>query len=284
MSASDYDFSDKVVLITGSSGGLGAHAACEFAKRSASVVITGRRAEAVEAVAEECRTLSPTEAEMLAVVGDVTKAEDTEKLINAVIDKFGRLDVLVNNAGGGQFSSIYDPNLVSVLEHMFALDVRSVVAITQLAVPHLEKTKGAIVNISSVLGQQPVRTFVDHRDRFSQILISLSSLPPKNVQFMPYCIAKSSIDMFAKCIANELGEKGVRVNNISPTAMRTNFQSATGAGGDLEQHLVQLSNLLPLRRLTTVQDVSNAILFLASDKASFITGANLAVDGGDLVR
>lgn len=157
MSANNYDFSDKIVLITGSSGGLGAQTAREFAKLSANVVITGRRAEAVEEVAEECRSLSPNQAEMLTVIGDVTKLEDIEKLFNAVIEKFGRLDVLVNNAGGGQFSSIYDPNLISVLEHMYTLDVRSVVNVTQIAVPHLEKTKGSIVNISSVLGQQPVR-------------------------------------------------------------------------------------------------------------------------------
>lgn len=254
--ATEFDFTNKVVLITGSSGGLGSNFAREFAKRGANVVVTGRNTEAVQKVAAECTSLSPTSAQAFPYVADVTKRESLACLVGSVVQKFGRLDVLVNNAGGGAFSSIYDEKLLDTLEHMMALDLKSVVALTQLAVPHLEKVNGAIVNISSILGQRP------------------------NQNFMPYCVAKAAVDMFSKCIALELGPKGVRVNCVSPTAIRTNFQAATGAGS-LEVHLKRLEETIPLRRIATVDDVTSAVLFLASDKASFITGDNLVVDGGN---
>ena len=97
-----------------------------------------------------------TKQKLFAHVADVTNSDSLKGLVDAVITKFGHLDVLVNNAGGGAFSSIFDPKLMDTLDHMINLDVKSVVALTQLAAPHLEKTKGTIVNISSILGQRPV--------------------------------------------------------------------------------------------------------------------------------
>lgn len=140
---------------------------------------------------------------------------------------------------------------------MLNLDLKSVVALTQLAVPHLEKVNGVIVNISAILGQRP------------------------NTHFMPYCVAKSAVDMFSKCIALELGPKGVRVNLVSPTAIRTNFQAATGAGEALANLLKHLEETIPLRNIAKIEDVTNAVLFLASDKSAFITGTNVVVDGGN---
>lgn len=154
--STEYNFANKVVLVTGSSGGLGSNIAREFAKRGAHVVITGRRQDAVEKVANECNSLSPNGAAAFPYVADVTNTANLKCLVGAVVEKFGRIDVLVNNAGGGAFSSIYDEKLLETLDHMITLDVKSVVALTQLAVPHLEKVNGAIVNISSILGQQPV--------------------------------------------------------------------------------------------------------------------------------
>jgi len=158
--STEFDFTNKVVLITGSSGGLGSNIAREFAKRGANVVITGRNAEVVQKVASECTALSPNGAEAFPYIADVTKRQSLECLVGSVIQKFGHLDVLINNAGGGAFSSIYDPKLLDTLNHMIELDLKSVVTLTQLAVPHLEKVNGAIVNISSILGQRPVRSSV----------------------------------------------------------------------------------------------------------------------------
>jgi len=255
--ATEFDFTNKVVLITGSSGGLGSNIAREFAKRGAHVVITGRNNEVVQKVAAECTSLSPNGAEAFPYVADVTKKDSLKCLVGATVQKFGHLDVLVNNAGGGAFSSIYDEKLLDTLDHMIELDLKSVVALTQIAVPHLEKVNGSIVNISSILGQKP------------------------NQYFMPYCVAKAAVDMFAKCISLELGPKGVRVNCVSPTAIRTGFQANSGAGDTLVHVLKHLEETIPLRRITTVDDVTSAVLFLASDKASFITGSNIVVDGGN---
>lgn len=88
--------------------------------------------------------------------------------------------------------------------------------------------------------------------------------------------------MFSRCISVELGPKGVRVNSVSPTAIRTNFQAAAGGGDGLQAVLKRLEETIPLRRIATVEDVANAILFLSSEKASFVNGANLVVDGGNL--
>ena len=154
--ATEFNFINKVVLITGSSGGLGSVLAREFAKRGANLVITGRRQDAVDKVVSECSLLSPNGAEHFSHLADVTKKEDLKCLVDSAIQKFGRLDVLVNNAGGGAFGSIYDEKLQDQLNSMMNLNLNSVVALTQLAVPHLEKVKGAIVNISSILGQRPV--------------------------------------------------------------------------------------------------------------------------------
>ena len=154
--ATEFDFTGKVVLITGSSSGLGSNIAREFAKRGANVVITGRNQEAVQKVTNECNQLSPNGAEALPYVADVTKVQNLKCLVGSTVNKFGRLDVLVNNAGGGAFSSIYDSKLLDTLDHMINLDLKSVMALTQIAVPHLEKVNGVVVNISSILGQRPV--------------------------------------------------------------------------------------------------------------------------------
>ena len=126
----------------------------------------------------------------LQIQADVTKPEDSRRLIDTVITHFGGLDVLVNNAGAGAFGSIYDPKLIETLQSQIRLNVTATVQITQMAIPELEKRGGVIVNISSTLSQKP------------------------NIHFMPYCVAKASVDMFTKCLALEVGPKGVRVNSV----------------------------------------------------------------------
>lgn len=153
---SDYDFTGKVVLITGSSGGLGAHIAREFCKRGSNVVINGRRQSSLQSMLQECQMLSPNQAEMLAYIADVTVKEQLKSMVDATIDKFGKIDILVNNAGGGAFGSIFDEDLDDKVHRMMDLNLHSVVRLTQYAAPHLERTKGNIVTISSILGQQPV--------------------------------------------------------------------------------------------------------------------------------
>ena len=150
------DFSGRVVLITGSSGGIGAVTATEFSKSGAQVVITGRNAKNLSEVGKECLKVSPKGLKALEVLADVSKDEDCKRLIDETIKSFGKLDVLVNNAGHGVAYSITDANILDKYDGVMATNLRSVVYLTHLSVEHLEKTKGNIINISSVAGLRPV--------------------------------------------------------------------------------------------------------------------------------
>ena len=151
------DFTGKVALITGSSSGIGAETAVLLAKLGADVVITGRNGDNLLAVAKHVMKVSPKgENGVLQVVADVSKDDDCRKLIESTIEKFGKLDILVNNAGMGCYSPINDPQIMDTYDKIMNINLRSVLLLTHLAVPHLEKTKGVIINISSVNGIRPV--------------------------------------------------------------------------------------------------------------------------------
>ena len=119
-------------------------------------MVTGRNALKVSEVAKQCSKVSPKGLDALEVVADVTNTDDCKRLIDSTINKFGKLDILVNNAGRGTFASISDPSIIEKYDNIMNLNVRSVVYLTHLAVEHLEKTKGVIINISSIVGLKPV--------------------------------------------------------------------------------------------------------------------------------
>src|SRR6218665_1156390 len=149
------DFNDKVVLVTGSSSGIGASTAVQFAKHGAKVVITGRNGEALNKVAEQIKTVSKHEP--LMIIGDLADQTLPEKLINETISKYGQIDIIVNNAGiGSGEDSLGNPKLLELFDTLFNVNVRSILLLTQLAMEHLEKTKGNIVNVSSIVALAPV--------------------------------------------------------------------------------------------------------------------------------
>ncbi|KPM06011.1 Alcohol dehydrogenase-like protein, partial [Sarcoptes scabiei] len=189
-SESEFDFSDKVVLITGASGGLGAHLAREFAKNGAHLIVNGRRKNSLIKITRQLQEITLNHARIFPYLADVTKSDQLAAMVNASVARFGRIDILINNAGGGVLSSISDPNLSQKMHQMMDLNFHSVVELTHLTAPYLERSKGVIVTISSILGQKA------------------------NQYFMPYCAAKAAVDMFVKSIALELGPKGVRVNLV----------------------------------------------------------------------
>lgn len=151
------NFTGKVVLITGSSSGIGATTAEEFAKAGAQVIITGRNAARLAEVGERCLKLSPNGLKPLAIVGDISKEADCQRLIDSTIKQFDRLDILVNNAGQGGSSTIENPKILEIFDELMNVNLRSVIHLTHLSVQHLAKTKGNIVNISSIAGLKPVR-------------------------------------------------------------------------------------------------------------------------------
>jgi len=251
------DFNEKVVLITGSSGGIGAQTAIEFSRCGAQVVINGRNADNLSEVAKQCLKVSPKGLKALEVLADVSKEDDCKRLIDSTIKSFGKLDVLVNNAGIGLVSSIRNTDILQTYDKIMNTNVRSVVCLSHLCVEHLEKTKGNIINISSLAAIKP----------FPQMGM--------------YCMSKSALDMFTKCLALELGPKGIRVNAFNPAAVRTNFAEAMGIPKQLIDSILEESgDVHPLGRVGEPIDIANVILFLASDESSWVTGINFVSDGG----
>ncbi|KAH9417863.1 glucose 1-dehydrogenase 1-like [Dermatophagoides pteronyssinus] len=254
------DFSDKVVLITGSSSGIGEGIAVHLCSLGANITITGRNAERLKRVGERCRqsTKNPN-AKILEIIGDINQEKDAEHLLNKTIETFGKLDVLVNNAGAYQVSSIWDDNYMQNYDMMFHTNVRSVVYLTKLAIPFLAKTQGNIVNVSSVAAQKPAAN---------------NTL---------YAMSKSAIDMFTKSMALELGPKRIRCNAINPAAIRTPiFNKVQNSDLSTDRMADIAARSYPVGRIGEPLDCANAVAYLASDAASFINGVCLLVDGGSV--
>ncbi|CAG2177164.1 unnamed protein product, partial [Oppiella nova] len=218
------------------------------------VVVTGRRADKVSEVAKECLKVSPKQSKALEVVADVTKPEDLRRLVDTTVKHFGKLDVLVNNAGAGVGGKIEDKDFYDKFQKAMQINLNSVVYLTHICVEHLEKTKGNIVNISSVAGLR--------------------------AGFSPYSVAKCALDMFTKCMAAELGPKRIRVNVINPGPIRTEFLTAMGSSQAESDKVFDAYAVVPVGRAGLSDDVADSILYLASDHAAFITGTNLISDGG----
>lgn len=183
------DFKNKVVLITGASSGIGEATAKYLTNLGALLALTGRNVDNLTKVGLECEKISGRKP--LLLVADVTKPEDNKRVIDEIIAKLGKLDVLVNNAGIIANGSIENTSLEQYDEVMNT-NVKAVYHLTMLAVPHLITSKGNIVNLSSVAGNR--------------------SFPG----ILAYGMSKAAIDQFTRCTALELAEKQVRVNAVNP--------------------------------------------------------------------
>jgi len=246
------NFAGKVVLVTGASSGIGARTAQKFAQLGASLSLTGRKLENLQKVAKECKGQNAA----FVVAGDITNSDDTKRILEETIKRYGRLDVLVNNAGIIETGTIENTSLEQY-DRVMNTNIRSIYALTMLAVPHLIKTEGSIVNISSVNG---IRSFPG---------------------VLAYNLSKAAVDQFTRCVALELAPKKVRVNSVNPGVTVTNLHKRGGMDEATYAKFLEHSRTThALGRPGTVDELANAVLFLASDQASFITGASLPVDGG----
>ncbi|KAH7643427.1 hypothetical protein HUG17_10118 [Dermatophagoides farinae] len=254
-----FDYSNKVVLVTGSSSGIGESIAKRFAQLGAMIVITGRSRENVNRVSNECQQLSPKKLKPLEVIADITIDDDAKRLIQSTIQMFGRLDLLINNAGYAQITSIFDPKSLDTFDKVMRLDVRATINLTLMAAPYLEQTRGNIINISSVCGTKPL------------------------VGFYGYCMAKAAIDMFTRVSALELGPKGIRVNCVDPGGVRTNFLNAIGLNAEqVAQQEEFLRRSSPIGIIGEPNDVADLVVYVGSEYAKFMTGSCLLIDGGAL--
>lgn len=249
----------KVVLITGASSGIGEGTAVHFAKLGARLSLAGRSVENLTRVVGLCREQGLAENDILTIPGDINKDDDRKTLVESTIEKFGKLDVLVNNAGMCYYVRI-SAATPQMYDELMETNVRSHVFLTQLAMPHLIESKGSIVNISSICGPKP--------------------MPEVGV----YCMSKAAMDMFTQCLALELAPHGVRVNAVNPGTIVSNLaRRETGSYQDEELYkkfLEKQTEVHPLGRVGLPEDCAEAIAFLASDSARFISGQILFVDGG----
>jgi len=247
-------FSGKVVLITGASSGIGAATALRFAQLGARLSLAGRNEKNLQKTAEECRALSKEKP--LCLTGDLNDEAHVEMLVKETVDKYNRLDVLVNNAGIVALGTIESTSLEQY-DRVFATNVRSVYHLTMLAVPHLVRTKGTIVNVSSVNG--------------------LRSFPG----VLAYNMSKAALDQMTRCIALELAPKAVRVNSVNPGVIVTQLQRRGGLDDEAyAKFLERAKETHALGRPGEADEVAGVIAFLAGPDSSFITGATLPVDGG----
>ena len=243
--------SAPVVLITGALTGIGRATAEAFAREGAKVVISGRNAEAGEAVAAELRTLG---GEAHFIRADVRHEDDIRALVDGTVAKFGRLDIAVNNAGTeGQFGPIVDQTPESYAA-MFDTNVLGVLLSLKHELRVLQaQGSGSIVNISSVLGQAAYAN---------------AAL---------YTASKHAVEGLTKAAALEGAPSGVRVNAVAPGPIDTPMLERF-TGGD--EGKAGLAATLPMNRTGAPDEIAQAIVFLGSDKASFITGHVINVDGG----
>lgn len=241
---------DKVALVTGGSSGIGAGIARQLAADGAKVIVNyaANRRNADKVVAG----IEAAGGQAVAVAANVTNQTEVEALVNAAIDHFGRLDIVVNNAGIYQFARI-EESTEALYRKQFDINVLGPLLVTGAAAPHLKKG-GSIINISSFV---------------TRVFIAESAI---------YSGSKGAMDAITGVLSRELGPRGIRVNAINPGLIETEGRHSAGAmNSDFQTWNEQQT---PLGRIGQVQDVAPIVSFLASDDAGWITGEVILASGG----
>ena len=247
-----FDLSGRVAVVTGGGTGIGRDTALLLAERGADVVIGGRRSEPLEQTAQDIRALGRR---ALAVVADVRKHDAAKALIETAVAEFGRLDILINNAGGAHGHVGLHRMDLAKWDRDIQLNLSAATYCSQAAFPHLKVRGGAIVNISSMAGVNGTQGVA------------------------AYSAAKAGLQMLTKVMSAEWGAKGIRVNCVAPGMTATEAAVSGWDKRDFDAAAVA-KTAFSLGRYGTMREVSQAIVFFASDAASYITGETLAVGGG----
>jgi 3-oxoacyl-[acyl-carrier protein] reductase len=248
------ELAGRVAAITGGAQGIGAATARAFAKQGAGVALLDIDGAGAKKVAD---AIAAGGGRAIAIHTDVTDEQSVGRAIAAVVAGLGGLDVLINCAGGyGRLATVEDMP-VEEWDKTVALNLRSVFLVSRAAIPHLKRSKaGRIINVSSISGRQ----------------VTVASSPA-------YGSAKAAVIQLTRFLAQQLGPDGITANAIAPITTLTPRVAALRTEADIER----IASLVPLKRLAEPEDHAQAMLFLASDAASYINGVTLDVNGGRIM-
>jgi len=244
---------NKAALVTGASSGIGKATALRLAQEGIRVAVAARNQKDLEKTAHQITEIG---CEALVIPADLTIETQAQQCVEKTVKHFGRLNILVN-AAGIIGSGTVETTTLKAWDTMLNINLRSVFHLMKLAVPHLEKTKGTVVNVSSVTG--------------------LRAFPG----VLAYCVSKAGVDQLTRCAALELADRGIRVNAVNPGVVRTNLHRRGGMDEKAYAAFVEHSKAThPLGRIGEPEEVAELIFFLATEKSGWITGTTISIDGG----
>jgi 3-oxoacyl-[acyl-carrier protein] reductase len=251
----DLGLKDKVALVSGGSRGIGKGIALGLAKEGCRVAICARNEDELLATVKEIKNAG---AEAVGVVGDITRQEDVEKISKEILKEFNQVDILVNNVGGNK-RNLFEKTTIEDWQEIINLNLLSHVKVTQAFLPTMKNQgSGSVIFISSIFGREN-----------------------GGARLSIYNSSKSAMISLAKVMATELASEGIRVNSVAPGSIRF-------PGGSWDKRCIAdpegmaefVKKELPIGRFGTVEEIANVVCFLASDRASLVTGACINADGG----
>lgn len=256
----DLGIKDRVALVAAASRGIGYAAALELAREGARIFLCSRDERRASEAAEKIH--KETGANVAGIAADVTSSEDAERFVNLALERAGRIDICVTNAGGPP-ATVFSDTAIEMFRKAFELNALSAIRLAKLVLPGMREHKwGRIVNITSISVKQPVEG----------LLLSNT--------------VRAGLTGWAKTVSNEVAAEGVTVNNVAPGYTLTERQNelaemrSKSLGKSKDEIIETWATQIPMRRVASAEEIAAAVAFLASERASYITGVTLQVDGG----
>jgi NAD(P)-dependent dehydrogenase (short-subunit alcohol dehydrogenase family) len=247
----EMQFKDRIAVVTGATSGIGRATALRLLSEGATVAAVARRKDVLQEI-----SASTTAGKLLPFPADLCEREQRQDLARRLRERFGGIDVLINAAGMIGSGSI-ETTSWEEWDRMININLDSVFELTRLLLPAISERKGNIVNVSSVAG---TRSFPN---------------------LLAYSVSKAALDQFTRCTALELASRGVRVNAVNPGVVVTQLHRAGGMNEEQYQAFLERSKTThPIGRVGSADEIADLILFLASERAGWITGVTLPIDGG----